>query len=126
MKRLGPAVGVALIGVLAACGGGDQPTRADLPKDVVQARPSITAEEAKFVIDAQRLGVDVTGTTVDDDLENAKTVCWALKDGGASVKDMATQLTGDDVLRTKRVMKAAIESLCPDFDGQVGQLGLPQ
>lgn len=124
MKRLGPAAGIALLGVLAACSGGDQPTRADLPKDVVQARPSITVEEAKFVLDAKQLGVDVTGQSVDEDLENAKTVCWALKDGGASVKDIAAQLTGDDALRTKRVMKAAIESLCPAFDNQVGQLGL--
>lgn len=125
MKRVVRAgLTAALLAVLAGCSGAE-PTRGDLPKDVVEAMPSITVDEAKFVIAAKNLGVDVSGTSVADDLETAKTVCWALKDGGVQVKDIAGQLSQDDALRTKRIMKAAIESLCPDFQDQVGQLQLP-
>ena len=125
MKRVVRATATAsLLGVLAACGSSD-PTRDDLPQDVVDARPSITLEEAKFVLAARELGVDVTGSSVADDLETAKTVCWALKEGGVQVKDIAGELTQDDALRTKRIIKAGIESLCPDYEDQVDQLGLP-
>jgi predicted small lipoprotein YifL len=116
---------VTLVAVLAACGG-DDPKLADLPQDVRDARPTITLEEAKFVIAARALGVDVTGASVDDDLETAKTVCWALKEGGVQVKEIAAELSEDDALRTKRIMKAGIETLCPDYDDQLEQLDLPE
>lgn len=126
MKRVVRATATAsLLGVLAACGSSD-PTRDDLPQDVVDARPSITLEEAKFVLAARELGVDVTGSSVADDLETAKTVCWALKEGGVQVGEIAGELTQDDALRTKRIMKAGIESLCPEFDDQVDQLDLSE
>jgi hypothetical protein len=126
MKRVAQATAVAvLVGVLTACGGEADPTRQDLPQDIVDARPSISVEEAKFVLAAKELGVDVTGASVDEDLETAKTACWALKEGGVQVKDIAGQLTQDDALRTKRIIKAGIESLCPDYEAQVDQLGLP-
>lgn len=115
----------ALLGVLAACGSSD-PSRDDLPQDIVDARPSITLEEAKFVLAARELGVDVTGASVADDLETAKTVCWALKEGGVQAGEIAGELSQDDALRTKRIMKAGIESLCPEFDDQVDQLDLPE
>lgn len=116
---------VTLVAVLAACGG-DDPKLDDLPQDVRDARPTITLEEAKFVIAARALGVDVTGASVDDDLETAKTVCWALKEGGVQVKEIAAELSEDDALRTKRIMKAGIETLCPDYDDQLEQLDLPE
>lgn len=126
MKRaVGAALAAVLLGALAACSGAE-PTRGDLPQDVVDAIPSITVDEAKFVVAAKDLGVDVTGTSVVEDLETAKTVCWALKEGGVQVEDIAGQLSQDDALRTKRIMRAAIESLCPDFEDQVDQLDLPE
>jgi hypothetical protein len=60
-----------------------------------------------------------------EDLETAKTVCWTLKEGGVKVGEIASQLTEDDALRTKRIMKAGIQSLCPEFDDQLDQLDLP-
>lgn len=126
MKQVVWAAATAtLVAVLAGCGGAEEPTLQDLPQDVREARPTISAEEAKFVLAARKLGVDVTGTSVEEDLETAKTVCWTLKEGGVQVRDIAGQLTEDDALRTKRIMKAGIQALCPQFDGQVDQLGLP-
>lgn len=126
MKRVARATAVAVLaGILAACGGGD-PSLGDLPQDVADARPSISLEEAKFVLAARELGVDVTGASVGEDLETAKTVCWALKEGGVQVKDIAGELSQDDALRTKRIIKAGIESLCPDFEDQLDQLDLPE
>lgn len=126
MKRVARAAAVAVLaGILAACGGGD-PSLGDLPQDVADARPSISLEEAKFVLAARELGVDVTGASVGEDLETAKTVCWALKEGGVQVKDIAGELSQDDALRTKRIIKAGIESLCPDFEDQLDQLDLPE
>lgn len=124
MKRVVRAAAtVALLGALAACGG-EPPTLGDLPQDVAEAMPSISLEEASFVLAARELGVDVTGATVGEDLETAKTVCWALKEGGVQVGEIAAELTQDDALRTKRVIKAGIESLCPEFEDQVDQLEL--
>jgi hypothetical protein len=126
MKRVVRAtVTAALLAVLAGCSGGDV-TRSDLPTDVAEALPSISLEEAKFVVAAKELGVDVTGASVGEDLETAKTVCWALKEGGVQVKDIAAELNQDDALRTKRIIRAGIESLCPDYADQVGQLDLPE
>jgi hypothetical protein len=126
VARVAQATAVAVLaGILAACGGAD-PSRDDLPQDIVDARPTISVEEAKFVLAARELGVDVTGASVGEDLETAKTVCWALKEGGLQVREIAAELTQDDALRTKRIIKAGIESLCPDYTDQVGQLELPE
>jgi hypothetical protein len=116
---------------LAACGGGE-PTAADLPPDVVTARPSITAQEATFVLAAEKLGVDVTGQSVDDDVETATTTCWALKDGGVTLGEIARESDGRPLpnegegLRTKRIMYAAVQALCPTYDSQLGELDLPK
>lgn len=123
---------VAVVGVVAlgACGGGDV-RLSDLPPDVASARPTITAEEARFVLDAREKGVDVTGASVADDIETGTTVCWALKSGGVELHDIAVdeekQPLGNEgeQLRTKRLMAAAVESLCPDYADQISQLKLP-
>ncbi|NUO91365.1 MAG: hypothetical protein HOQ18_11165, partial [Dermatophilaceae bacterium] len=48
--RVAGAVTALLVtGTLAACSASD-PTIADLPSDVASARPSISAEEAQFVL----------------------------------------------------------------------------
>ena len=116
-------VTAALLG-LGACSG--DPTLGDLPPDIASARPDITVEEAKFVLGARDLGVDVTAQSLDEDLENAKTVCWALEEGDVPLGDIARELTADDALRTKRVIKAGIESLCPDQADQLDVLDLPE
>jgi hypothetical protein len=126
MKRAVQAVAVTMLAaVLAACSG-DDPKLDDVPQDIRDARPTITLEEAKFVLAARALGVDVTGSSVAEDLETAKTVCWALKEGDVQVKQIAAELSEDDALRTKRIMKAGIETLCPDYDDQLEQLDLPE
>lgn len=121
----------ALVAVsLAGCGGSD-PTLADLPSDVASARPTISAEEAEFVLAAEKLGVTVSGATVDDDIETGTTTCWALKNGGVQLRQIAVD--GDDkplgntgdALRTKQLMAAGVQAFCPDYDDQVDQLGLP-
>ena len=122
---------IAGVLALAACGGGE-PTAADLPPDVVTARPSITAQEATFVLAAEKLGVDVTGQSVDDDVETATTTCWALKDGGVTLGEIARESDGKPLpnegegLRTKRIMYAAVQALCPTYDSQLGELDLPK
>jgi hypothetical protein len=110
---------------VTACGAGD-PKLDDLPPDIREARSTITVDEAKFVLAARALGVDVTGLSVAEDIETAKTVCWALKEGGVEVKEIAAELSADDALRTKRIMKAGIEALCPEYVDQLEQLDLPQ
>ena len=129
--RLTAAVaGLLAVGSLAACGGSD-PTLADLPAGVASARPSISAEEASFVLAAQKLGATVTGGTVDDDIETGTTTCWALKSGGVDLAqiavDDADKPLGNigDALRTKQLMAAGVRAFCPDYDGQVSQLKLP-
>ncbi|WP_020142185.1 DUF732 domain-containing protein [Terracoccus sp. 273MFTsu3.1] len=126
------AAGVGLVVVLsiAACGGSD-PTLGDLPAGVADARPSISAEEAQFVLAAQQLGASVTGATVDDDIETGTTTCWALKNGGVELAQIAVDdedkplgNTGD-ALRTKQLMAAGVQAFCPDYDDQVSQLDLP-
>ena len=115
---------------LAACGG-SEPTLADLPSDVASARPTISAEEAQFVLAAEKLGATVTGATVDDDIETGTTTCWALQGGGVELRQIAVDdadkplgNTGD-ALRTKQLMAAGVQAFCPDHDDQVAQLGLP-
>lgn len=131
MRRAVAPIAIAGVLALAACSGGE-PTASDLPPDVVTARPSITVEEARFVLAAEKLGVDVTGASVADDLETATTTCWALKDGGLTLGEIARESDGKPLpnsgegLRTKRMMYAAVQALCPDFDSQLGQLELPQ
>ena len=115
---LGSALAVSL---LAACGGGDL-TASDLPAGITAARPSISVDEAKFVLDANAHGADITGATVDDDIETGTTICWALKNGGVQVKDLVAQLTPEEAPRATILMAAAIPAFCPDYDLQVGQL----
>ena len=130
---VGAAVVVAALGTavgLAACAGSD-PTLQDLPSDIAQARPSISLEEASFVLDAQRRGATITGDSVDDDIETGTTTCWALKNGGVQVKDIAVDDAGQplgnsgDALRTKQLIAAGITAFCPDYSSQISQLDLP-
>ena len=126
------AAGASLLAVLslAACGESD-PTIGDLPAGVAEARPSISAEEAQFVLAAQKLGASVTGDTVADDIETGTTTCWALKNGGVELAQIAVD--DDDkplpntgqALRTKQLMAAGVQAFCPDYDDQVSQLQLP-
>ncbi len=129
-RALGAAVALITVLGVGACGG-SEPTLSDLPSDVASARPTISAEEASFVLAAQELGAAVTGTTVDDDIETATTTCWALQNGGV---DLAQIAVGDDdkplpntgeALRTKQLMAAAVQVFCPRYDDQVSQLDLP-
>ena len=132
-RALAPVVtactGVLVALALSGCGD-SQPTLSDLPSDVASARPSISAEEAKFVLAAEKLGATVTGDTVDDDIETGTTTCWALKNGGVDLAQIAVDdddkplpNTGD-ALRTKQLMAAGVQALCPDYDGQIAQLKL--
>ena len=123
---------VALLAALglAACGGSD-PTLADLPSDVASARPTISTEEAQFVLAAQKLGATVTGASVADDIETGTTTCWALRNGGVQLREIAVDdaamplgNTGE-ALRTKQLMAAGVLSFCPDYYDQVSQLRLP-
>jgi hypothetical protein len=129
------AVGAALVGLagllsLGACSG-SEPTMADLPAGVASARPSISAEEADFVLAAEKLGADVTGDSVNDDIETGTTTCWALKNGGVDLAQIAVDDSGKplpdtgEALRTKQLMAAGVQTFCPDYDDQVSQLKLP-
>ena len=127
---LAAGVGLVVVLSLAACGGSD-PTLGDLPAGVADARPSISAEEAQFVLAAQKLGASVTGATVDDDIETGTTTCWALKNGGVGLAQIAVDDEDEplgntgDALRTKQLMAAGVQAFCPDYDDQVSQLDLP-
>ncbi|GAA2029665.1 hypothetical protein GCM10009740_19160 [Terrabacter terrae] len=131
-SRRGLAAGAGLLFVLAlaACSSPD-PTLTDLPSDVASARPTISAEEAKFVLAAQKLGARVTGASVDDDIQTGTTTCWALENGGVNLGQIAVD--GDDRplpdsgdgLRTKQLMAAGVQAFCPDYDNQIAQLKLP-
>lgn len=116
------AAGLAALGALAGCGT-PEPTARDVPPDVLQARPSITAGEARFVLAARDQGVTITGGTVSDDIETGTTTCWALRDGGVRLKDLAAEISGSDAARTKGLMYAAVQALCPQFSSQLGELG---
>lgn len=124
------AAAAVVMSALGACSE-EVPGLTDLPPDVAAARPSITAEEARYVLLARERGVDVTGASVADDIETGTTVCWALEKGGVTLRDIAVddadQPLGNegDQLRTKRLMAAAVEGLCPDYEDQVSQLSLP-
>lgn len=121
---------VAVLTTLAGCTGSD-PKLSDLPSDVASARPTISAEEAKFVLAAEKLGATVTGASVDDDIQTGTTTCWALKNSGVKLGKIAVD--GDnrplpnsgDGLRTKQLMAAGVQAFCPDYDDQVSQLKLP-
>lgn len=118
-----------LVAAVGACSE-EQPGLTDLPPDVAQARPSISAEEARFVLVARERGAFVTGATVDDDIETGTTVCWALQNGATlqeiAVDDQDQPLGNEgDELRTKQLMAAAVDALCPDYADQVPQLNLP-
>lgn len=122
---------VGLLGGVSLAGCSSAPKLADLPPDVASAMPTISAEQAEFVLAARQRGAMVTGGTVADDLETGTTVCWALKNGGVTLGEIARddndQPLGNegDQLRTKRLMAAAVDSLCPDYKDQVAQLNLP-
>lgn len=123
-------VGLAGLLALGACSA-SEPTLADLPADVASARPSISAEEASFVLAAEKLGASITGDTVDDDIQTGTTTCWALKNGGVDLAQIAVDDNGKplpdtgDALRTKQLMAAGVQTFCPDYDSQVAQLELP-
>ena len=72
---------VGLLGGTGLAGCSSAPKLADLPPDVVAAMPTISAEQAEFVLAARERGAAVTGATVADDLETGTTVCWALQNG---------------------------------------------
>ena len=129
-RLVGVAVALLTVGTVAGCGGSD-PTISDLPSDVATARPSITAEEAQFVLAAEKLGVSVTGASVADDIETGTTTCWALRNGGVQLREIAVDDASKplgnsgDALRTKQLMAAGVQAFCPDYDDQVAQLNLP-
>ncbi|MFM6848187.1 MAG: hypothetical protein ACKOVB_03680 [Terrabacter sp.] len=129
-RAAGVATAVLVAGALAGCGGSD-PTIADLPSDVASARPSISAEEAQFVLAAEKLGVSVTGASVADDIETGTTTCWALRNGGVRLREIAVDdaskplANTGDALRTKQLMAAGVQAFCPDYDDQIAQLNLP-
>lgn len=130
MVAVSAALSIAVAAALTACSQ-DQPALSDLPPDVVRARPTISADEARFVLDARQRGAMVTGATVADDIETGTTVCWALKNGGVTLGQIAVdgrdQPLGNegDALRTKQLMAAAVDALCPDYADQIPQLKLP-
>lgn len=121
------AVGVAV--VLSSCS--TPPKLADLPPDVASARPSITLEEANFVVAAQGLGASVTGESVAEDIETGTTTCWALRSGGVTLAQLAVdeqdQPLGNagEALRAKQLMAAGIRAFCDDYADQIPQLRLP-
>ena len=126
---VGAAVLVAAVS-LGACSS-DAPSLTDLPSDVASARPTITADEAKFVLAAEKLGARVTGATVDDDLQTGTTTCWVLRNGGVTLDQVAVDEddqplpnTGE-ALRTKQLMAAGVQTFCPDHDDQIALLKLP-
>jgi hypothetical protein len=124
------AVAAGALLALSACGT-DAPTLKDLPADVASARPSMSEQEARFVLDARRRGVDVTAATLTDDLETGTTTCWALANGGVTLKQIAVDDAGKplgntgDALRTKQLMAAGVNAFCPDHGDQIVQLALP-
>lgn len=114
---------------LAGCSS--PPNLHDLPADIAAAKPDITAEQASFVLDADRQGAAITAASLDDDLESGTTTCWALKNGGVQLSQVAVDDNGrplgssGDALRTKQLMAAGVRVFCPDYSNQIGQLKLP-
>ena len=130
-RSSGPVAALCVVTLaLAGCGGSD-PTLTDLPPDVARARPSITAEEADFVLAAQKLGATITGNTVDDDIETGTTTCWALDNGHVQLRQVAVDDddkplgNSGEALRTKQLMAAGVQTFCPDHDDEISQLDLP-
>jgi hypothetical protein len=130
--RRGAVSAAVLVAVVAlgACSS-DDPALTDLPSDIASARPTISAEEARFVLAAEKLGATVTGATVDSDIETGTTTCWVLRNGGVGLDQVAVDendallpSTGE-ALRTKRLMAAGVQTFCPDHDDQIALLGLP-
>ncbi|MEP7330627.1 MAG: hypothetical protein ABI692_00925 [Terracoccus sp.] len=103
----------------------------DLPPDIAAAKPDITAEQADFVLDANRQGAAIAAASLNDDLESGTATCWALKNGGIQLRQLAVDDSGrplgnsGDALRTKALMAAGIRAFCPDYSDQIGQLKLP-
>ncbi len=114
---------------LAGCSS--PPNLHDLPPAIAAANPDITAEQATFVLDANRQGAAITAASLDEDLESGTTTCWALKNGGVrlgqiAVDDQSRPLNNSgDARRTKQLMAAGIRAFCPDYSNQIGQLKLP-
>jgi hypothetical protein len=129
----GAAAGAAALLALVSLGAcsSDDPTLGDLPADVASARPTISADEARFVLAAEKLGATVTGASVDDDIQTGTTTCWVLRNGGVTLDKVAVDEddkplpnTGD-ALRTKQLMAAGVQTFCPDHDDQIALLKLP-
>lgn len=124
-------LGAGVVAALALSACSSDPTLSDLPSDVAEARPTISAEEAGFVLKAEKLGAKITGASVDDDIETGTTTCWALANGGLTLRQIAVDDKGaplgntGDALRTKQLMAAGVQAFCPDHDDEVSQLGLP-
>lgn len=122
---------VAALAFAGLAGCSSAPNLSDLPPDIATAKPDITAEQAGFVLDANRQGAAITAASLDDDLESGTTTCWALKNGGVQLRQLAVddsnRLLGNsgDALRTKALMAAGIRAFCPDYGSQIDQLKLP-
>ncbi len=125
----GAAVLVAVV-ALGACSS-DDPALTDLPSDIASARPTISAEEARFVLAAEKLGATVTGATVDNDIETGTTTCWVLRNGGIGLDQVAVDESDallpntGEALRTKQLMAAGVQTFCPDHEDQIALLKLP-
>ena len=131
LRRALAPVGAGLVAALALAGCGSDPTLGDLPPGIAEARPSITLEEASFVLAAEKLGATITADTLDDDLETGTTTCWALDTGGVQLRQIAVDDAGKplgnagDALRTKQLMAAGVQAFCPDHADEISQLSLP-
>ena len=130
-RRVAASAAVLLAVVALGACGSDDPSLGDLPSDVASARSTITAEEAKFVLAAEKLGATVSGATVADDIETGTTTCWVLRNGGVTLDQVAVDdsdaplpNTGE-ALRTKQLMAAGVQTFCPDHDDQIALLKLP-
>ncbi len=135
MRRRGfsgvAAAALAALAFAGLAGCSSTPNLHDLPPDIAAAKPDITAEQAGFVLDANQQGAAITAASLDDDLESGTTTCWALKNGGIQLRELAVDDSSrplgssGDALRTKALMAAGIRAFCPDYTDQIAQLKLP-
>ena len=131
VRRVAASAAVLLAVVALGACASDDPSLGDLPSDVASARPTISAEEAKFVLAAEKLGATVSGATVADDIETGTTTCWVLRNGGVTLDQVAVDDSDEplpntgEALRTKQLMAAGVQTFCPDHDDQIALLKLP-
>lgn len=128
-RAIAAAACAAAVTLTAACGS--DPSLSDLPSGIAAARPAITVEEARFVLAAQKLGAAITPETLSDDIETGTTTCWALKNGGLELGQVAVDENDKPLgnsglaLRTKQLMAAGVQAFCDDYASQIPQLTLP-